>query len=194
MEEKPVVLSVLGYGCHLTPEMEGYLLHAAGILTLLVLEEYKNINLILSGGFTNQKTKPGQSEAWMMLKFFHNFFQVHNNRFSGVGISIRIDDNARTTSENIQGIAKILKSADINPMKIIILCEVSRKNKVEFFVKKFLNFDSCIEVKAHYFPHNMNIIKQTSQYFATLLSKAAFYLPILQKAEIYLKKRKMARS
>jgi hypothetical protein len=180
MKERVIVLAVLGYGCHLTEALKQYLLEVTYFLRWQDMGQNTRIIIITSGGFTNHSSAPNVSEAKMMADFLkeHTFCEILTDR------------KARTTRENIYGVSEVLKRNDLNPDKVFIFCDKLREIKVSFFAKRVLK--TPFEVITHDFHKGWK--SWVKQAVATPLTLVGFYLPILHKIEILLRKRKMVRN
>ncbi len=179
MKENLIVLAVLGHECHLTEALKKYLLEVAFFVRWS--NQNSKIVIITSGGFTNHTSAPSISEAKMMADFLKDY----------VFCEILLDKSARTTREKMSGIHRIIKTEKLNPDEIFIFCDRLRKVKVNFFAKR--EFEGIpFSIITHDFQKGWK--SWLKQIAATPLTLAGFYLPVLHKMEILLRKRKMIKS
>jgi hypothetical protein len=115
---RKILVVVMGYGCEFNENMRLYLNTVADFL----VENHEVCGVILTGGFTNRKSCPGISEAGMMET---------NLRLMGVEQIIFLDEKARTTMENINGVKRFILEEDLDEEEILIFCDSSRSLKIK---------------------------------------------------------------
>jgi len=163
------VVAVLGYGCHLTPEVRDYLDRVVAFVKGRI-----NCVIILTGGFTDKRNAPGISEARMMELYLKE---------RGVTQEIILDETARTTNENITAINRIMhergyaQCADVD-----IFCDWAHQFKVKFAAGRTSSIPTC-----HYLTHSVTkgfarVGKQLI--IATLLCWIANRIPFFQRLEV----------
>lgn len=118
------VAIVMGYGCHLTDGLIAYLDVAVNFA------KYNQLAAIIcSGGFTNQRSAPGVSEASVLAGYL---------RQSGVFQPIYLDESARTTAENLHGARAVMKEKRLRPKSLVIFCDAARAMKVRILARAIL--------------------------------------------------------
>src|SRR5262245_40070819 len=116
------IFVVLGYGCHLTERVRGYLAHAAARI------EGQGL-VITSGGRTALVSAPGVSEAELMAKHL---------RTLGVALPIEFEETARTTVENLRNVARLIEKRGFAPSSLVIFCDRARQRKIDGLARYFL--------------------------------------------------------
>ncbi len=109
-----MIYLVMGYGCHLTKKITQYL--------DCVLENLNNGDVVItSGGFTQQKSAPGLSEALVMEKYL--------KEKCSKDITFLKEEGSITTYQNLQNSKCIILT--IKPKaEIVIVCDFSRSIKI----------------------------------------------------------------
>jgi len=161
------LLIVLGYGCYLNEGMRGYL-----NTVIKFVNTNEVVSIITTGGFTNPKGAPGVSEAGMMAEYLS---KNHST-------PIILEEFARTTTENLKGVKKILeKNPELTRLRVVIFCDSCRSLKVKIITHHILRLwpkiISCDLTK--------KISKKMKQLLiATPLDVIALWIPFLEKMEI----------
>ncbi|OQX71552.1 hypothetical protein B6D52_00990 [Candidatus Parcubacteria bacterium 4484_255] len=164
---KDILLVVLGYGCYLNAGMREYL---NSVIDFVNVNEVTRI--ITTGGFTNPNGAPGVSEAGMMAKYLSK----------NISTPIILEENARTTTENLKGVKSILQqNPELTHCNIVIFCDSCRSLKVKIIARSILKLwprvIACDLTK--------RISKKMKQLFvATPLDVVALWVPFLEKMEI----------
>lgn len=163
---------VCGYGCHLNDSIKRY-------LNDVVSWCYQNPDaiIILSGGFTNQKTMPGVSEAGMMQNYLRKRLVV--NQFI-------LDEKAVLSIDNVRNTAHMLKGIDRD---LTIFCDSIRAVKVWVMGLVYLDRFTLI---AHNFHRSTK--EKFTQVVRTIIELTFMLLPPLEwwarKKRITLNKRR----
>ncbi|MCX6778910.1 MAG: YdcF family protein, partial [Candidatus Magasanikbacteria bacterium] len=120
------IVAVMGYGCHLTPVLKEY-------LDLVVSYAKSNPHSIIfcTGGFTNQKTAPGVSEAGLMAEYL---------RQQGVNNYIIKEDTAKTTTENLRNLRQYAALRIDSLERVVIFCDSCRSLKIRLIFHHFFGF------------------------------------------------------
>ena len=123
---KDILLIVLGYGCYLNTGMREYL---NAVIKFVNTNEITKI--ITTGGFTNPNGAPGVSEAGMMAKYLSK----------NISTPIILEENARTTTENLKGIKSVLQqNPELTHCNLVIFCDSCRSIKVKIITHHILKF------------------------------------------------------
>jgi len=124
-----LLVVVLGYGCHLNESMVAYLDHVISF----VLAHEKVRAVIVTGGYTNEKSAPGVSEAGMMADYLKE---------QGIKVPIILDETATTTKENLQGIVRIVheRVLEVDREQVVIFCDEARSFKVKVLGRLILGY------------------------------------------------------
>jgi len=126
----PKAFVVLGYGCHLTLPVRRFLDAVADDILAATGGRSESGDpplLITSGGFTNQRTAPGISEA---RRFAEALFD------RGVGLPVVLDEAARTTLENLRGVGAILEMRGIAGRDVVVCCDAIRQDKIRYVARR----------------------------------------------------------
>ena len=176
MYKNTIVVIVMGYGCHLTPAMRGYL---DSVIAFKPPQEIKAI--ITTGGYTNRRSAPKVSEAGMMA----TYLQEH-----GVTTPLFIVDTTTTTNENLKAVDEIMIKHSFESCRIVIFCDRSRSVKVQVLGK--LIFGDWPDIK----PYNLTtkLTSRLKQLIVTPLDIMATRIPILRALEHWHRERIMDRS
>jgi len=159
---------VLGYGCHLHEEMKNYL--------RLVADWLRNRNdvvVITTGGFTNPVSAPGVSEAMMMAEYLLKI---------ELDAPIIVEEQARTTKENLLNVRRILYEQNLQPKSITIFGDGIRGFKVRVLAKaifkvrpiKFIGYDLTKRWKS----------KVKQMLIGTPVEILGYYLSFIEKAKL----------
>jgi len=128
VNNKKIIVVILGYGCHLTDNLKNYLDKAIKFIK----KDKNSIHLVIcSGGFTNQKTAPGVSEAMLMAKYLLDHYVRTPLAFDSLPIS---------TNENVKNIKKFLTKNSPDQYQITIFCDSSHSLKVKLASLFILGF------------------------------------------------------
>lgn len=180
---KPVLLVVLGYGCHLTTEIQDVLNKVA----LLANKSSMNVKEIFAtGGYTNHKSAPGVSEARIIKEFLSK----------QVTIPIEIEESAITSEDNIKAVKSFIEkgtlgSKSLEDINLIIFCDKLHRNKISNMMKEIFHKDAEFAILG------LRIIEPTLknrliQFVARYLDVWAMGIPWLKKKQLERKKRIMA--
>lgn len=169
MEVKELIV-VLGYGCHLHQRMRNYLRLVANYAM-----SKDDVIIITTGGFTNPVSAPGMSEARIIGEYLIKL---------GVETTILLEEEARTTKENLMNVRSLLSKLNLSPQSITIFGDKIRGFKVKFLARKifkrelkFIGYDLTQDWKA----------KARQILIGTPVEIFGYYLPFIEK--IKLKKR-----
>lgn len=124
---------VLGYGCHLTERVRGYLAHAAARI------EGDGL-VITTGGRTAEVSAPGVSEAALMADHLVSL---------GVSLPIEREERARTTVENLRNVARMIESRGLSAGSVVIFCDRARQRKIAGLARYFLGRRVAFSISAY---------------------------------------------
>lgn len=166
-----MIYLVLGYGCHLNLDTRFYLETVSDHII-------KESPTIVSGGFTNQKSAPGKSEAGIMKQFFQG------NGFS----DLVVEESSITTLENLENCKKIIVGSDkYRGKKIIIFCDSCRALKVWLMSLFIFGIPTpriiTVDVTRNWFK------KMKQIFIATPLDLLAMAIPFVRKLQRQRKER-----
>ena len=119
--------AVLGYGCQRSPALLGYLDAVAADLQRAPRDE--RALLWTSGGFTQQQSAPGLSEARLL---------ADELGARGVDFEVELDEAARTTLENLRGLAAAAQTHGLSAAQIVICCDSTRRAKIRWVARRLL--------------------------------------------------------
>ncbi len=132
-EEKTHVLVVCGYSCHLednNPHVQGYREYLNRVFRFIQDHHTHMSVVIFCGGFTQQKTAPGVSEAGLMCEY------TQANHFMS---KVVIENESFTTFANIKNSAHIiLNKLAMASCRITIFCEATRSANVMMCARHFM--------------------------------------------------------
>lgn len=135
---------VCGYGCNLDSPLKPYLERVIDFVEYNEVSKEPVTNVVLCGGFTQQKTFPGKSEARVMYDY------LQSNTLSRLDfpsrIQFQLEENSYTTHDNILMAANKIGGfkkdwrTDLVPeqFKITIFCEAQRALKVILLSRRFM--------------------------------------------------------
>jgi uncharacterized SAM-binding protein YcdF (DUF218 family) len=115
------VVVIMGYGCHLTAVVRAYLDKAVKAIAADDI-------VIATGGFTNAISAPGVSEAMVIADYLVG---------QGLRNQIITEETARTTNENLQQTARLLKKLGWRG-RITICCDYYMQIKVRILERFIL--------------------------------------------------------
>ena len=124
-----------GYGCHLLPELRGYLDR---------IVDFANKNepdcFLFCGGFTQRKSAPGVSEAALMRGYVIP-------RLMYVPARVLLEEDSYTTQDNGEKMAKTIHAECLmdKKTKLTVCCEAIRALKVDYAVRHYLGRRADIE-------------------------------------------------
>jgi hypothetical protein len=137
------VVIINGYGCHLDTPLKLYLDRVVQFLNSIPREVV--LQLLFSGGPTQQKSAPGITEARLMRAYIYKHYHPERDRMGFVSYE---EDTAFTTHDNISKAAEWLRylipDYDIatghkfESTKITIFCEATRSATVAMLAGHFL--------------------------------------------------------
>ena len=170
MEKQGTLAVVLGYGCHLTEPIKRYL------ETVVAYESaYEFEAAIVTGGFTQPKSAPGISEAAMMAGYLESF---------GLKAPLILEERARTTTENLRGVLRVMQEYGLKPERIMIFCDSCRALKVRLLARLILGVRPMV-VK---YDLTKRFWLKTKQYLiATPVDLLGFFIPALEGLELRLR-------
>lgn len=178
MVEKEILVVVLGYGCHLTKPLKGYLDYVFEFIFLNFVSV-----IILTGGYTNRKSAPGVSEARMMSSHLRGRRNIYVRTY--------LDEESVTTKENLQNVARIIKEKHFELMRIVIFCDRARSLKVKILSKLILGY--VPEIKTYEL--SKGFVEKVKQIFiATPLDVLASQFTFFEKMKLRRKERIMNNS
>jgi len=125
LDQPDTLFVVLGYQCHLTSTVRRYLDAAAEEIMRV---DDQRVTVITSGGFTNQRSAPGVSEARLIADYL---------RVRGVTADVILDETPRTTVENIRGLARIFSARGLAPKRVVIIGDQIRRQKIAMLARYF---------------------------------------------------------
>lgn len=155
---------ILGYGCNLTDKIKKYLNHVC-----LYVRRYDNV--IVSGGYTSNKTAPDISEAMMMEEYLRKYFFLKN---------IIKEDGSITTLDNLINSKKIISERS-EMSQVIIFYSSSRLLKV-WMMSLFIFGIPMPKIISYDFGESwFEKMKQT--FIATPLDLLAMVIPFFRKLQ-----------
>ena len=169
------VLVVLGYGCHLSVRMQNYL-----DTVLAYARKHKPIAVITTGGFTNQKSAPGVSEATMMKRYLE-----HN----GLEAPVYTDETACSTVENLRNSAGLLLQHGLHQHPVVVFCNRAHAAKVAGLAWLYLT--RMPTIKTYALSRDMKTYLD-QLFVATPLTLLATQVEWLERREMRRKERMMA--
>lgn len=194
MEEKKLhVVVVCGYGCNIDSPLQRYLTRV-----LEYLYSYEPQAVIYSGGYTQQKSFHGLSEAGVMADYVEQmvFFPWNHEE--------HLETEAYTTYDNIElAAAKIRRWRDGNfgvtnhrpyvKFRITIFCEAQRALKVILLSRYFMSglVDDIDDIQIE--TYNWERADPMRELKTTFLTWLAIKFPSLARAESE-KKRKLSQN
>lgn len=170
--KEPCVVAVLGYGCHLTPEMARYL-----DKVVLFIQRNPVYMIIVSGGFTNPKTAPGVSEAGMLARELRIRLQARKTEYT----MIIKDEKPIDTKGNLRGIKQICEECRIKDVPLVIFCDSGHAPKVRLF-SLFLH-RSWPTIKTHSLTNGM-LAKAKHIFIVTPLEMGALIIPYMERRRV----------
>lgn len=164
--EKDEIVLVCGYGCHLTSKLRGYLEHVARYL-----EGRSSVaNVVLSGGYTQEISAPGISEADLMSGFL---------RRANISHPLVKEEAAVTTVENLRATQRLLgeELGFWDHFTLTIFCDSMRAFKVRYLARRIFR-----GIPLHIVPHDFrrSLLEKGKQYLlATPLEIFGFHFPAI---------------
>lgn len=160
------IVVVFGYGCHLVPELKGYLDRVVRFVN-----ERKPDYLFLCGGPTQRKSAPGVSEAGLMRSYLIprlNYIP---------GLMFLWEENSYTTPDNAEKTAWRIKEERLmdGQTELTVFCEATRALKVDLLVRHFLGRRANIETAS------WELMSPEKQIIGTLYDWAAIRFPPLAR-------------
>lgn len=131
-QDKKIVLVVCGYGCHLDTPLKLYL----DRVVRFIKENKQPIQMVIfCGGFTQQKSAPGVSEAMLMREYIYsNLEEIRPPAFW-----IYCEDRSYTSFQNIERAAEIIRTERLyNDCRIVIFCEATRSANIIMLARHFM--------------------------------------------------------
>ena len=133
------VVIVNGYGCHLDTPLKPYLDRVVRFINDIPSDV--SLQVIFSGGLTQQMTAPGITEANLMAEYVH----MHPDR-RRMGYLCFKEKSAFTTYGNISGATELVykwrantaNGVPFKSTKITIFCEATRAAHVVMLARHFL--------------------------------------------------------
>lgn len=166
------VAVVLGYGCHLTESIKRYLERVAAYESA-----YKFSVIITTGGFTEKKSAPGISEAWLMANYLKAF---------GVSAPVILEERARTTTENLRNVARLIRERGLEGKPIMIFADSCRALKVRLLARLIIGVWPMIR---KYDLSRRFTAKLRQWFLATPFDLLGFFIPALERVELRLRAR-----
>jgi hypothetical protein len=120
---------VLGYGNDLDSPLRPYLDGVAEFI-----EDNFVSQAIFSGGESQRKSHPGQTEARTMWNYVASRLTCPGD------VNVNLDHRPLTTFENIRNAARIIQGQQLEPDNIFIFCEATRALKVAILTRWFFGF------------------------------------------------------
>jgi hypothetical protein len=168
-----MIYLVMGYGCHLTKKIIQYLDFVLGKLQ-------DGDIVITSGGFTQQKSAPGISEAGVMRRY------LKEKCFKD--ITFLKEENSITTYQNLKNCLNIISKLK-HDMEIIIVCDSSRLIKI-WIMSLFIFKNQMPKIITQDLSNNL-FEKIMQIFIATPLDLMAEVFPFLKKMKEERKRRLM---
>lgn len=173
-EDKRHILVVCGYGCHLDTPLRPYLDRV-----FRFIQTYHPNTVIFCGGFTQNKTAPGVSEAGLMREY------TRADQFPEFMLKSFTEDESYTTFDNIKNASEIIRhKLCIADGRITIFCEATRSPHVIRIARHFMSdlVDSIddITVETSSWERDVNLLNLAWKY---ILAELAIRYPWLGIAE-----------
>lgn len=151
------IVIVCGYGCHLVPELQDYLLRVVRFCN-----ENQPDCLIFCGGFTQQKSAPNTTEAEVM-KWYVIQRLKYEPKF------VYMEENSYTTLDNIENAAKSMREDGLlaEETLLTVFCEATRALKIDLLVRHFIGRRANIETAS------WDLMSPAKQIVSTLYEWAA---------------------
>lgn len=181
MSRKPCIVAVLGYGCHISPEIAQYLEKVAAFT-----EKNPVHRIITSGGFTNPTTKPGVSEAHMLAYELELLLRDREIR-----CRIVEDEEPIDTRGNLRGIERIRNGEQLEHLPLVIFCDGVHAPKIRLF-SLFLH-RSWPRIKTHSLTRGL-VPKLKHLFLVTALEMGALAIPYMERRRIERRQRIIANS
>lgn len=176
-DTKGALVVVLGYGCHLTETMKGYL-----DSVVRCVETNEVAAVIATGGYTNRKSAPGISEARMMADYLKE---------RGVAVPVLLEETAITTNENLRSVVRIASEQQLTGIQVVIFCDSARSLKVWILARLILGH--WPEIRSYELTKGL-ATKTKQLLVATPLDVLASQFPFFEKMELRRKERIMNKS
>lgn len=159
------IVIVCGYGCHLVPELQGYLDRVARFCN-----EQQPDCLILCGGFTQRKSAPGRSEARVMKEYIIPALKYAPKL-------VYTEEDSYTTPDNIENSAKSMRNDGLleDSTTLTVFCEATRALKTDLLVRHFIGRRATIETAS------WELMSPAKQIVSTLYDWAAITFPPLAR-------------
>jgi len=164
-------INVLGYGCQIDA-LKGYLDKIARFI-----KDNKIRLVILHGAPTCKRSKPGISEAKLMSDYLAS---------KGVSADMILDENSRTTKENILAAKELFQNNKINPKNALFFCDACHNTKVRLI--SYLILGIWPRTVTYYVTKN-SLAKAKQVFLATPLNVLAARIYLLEKRKLWRKKR-----
>lgn len=161
------IVIVCGYGCHLVPELKMYLDRV-----IRFCNQEKPDCLILCGGFSQQFSAPGASEARVMWDYVLPQLKDLPGR-------IHLEEQSYTTPDNIMFATAYMRSLGLlrkdtrEDMQLTVFCEATRALKTDLLVRHFMGVRATIETAS------WELMSPQKQIISTLYDWAAIKFPPL---------------
>jgi hypothetical protein len=171
------IVIVCGYGCHLVPELQGYLDRIVQFCN-----EQQSDCLILCGGFTQRKSAPGMSEARLMKEYILPRLKYSPSL-------VFLEENSYITPDNIKNAAETIRTKDLLNIdlttKLTVFCEATRALKVDDAIRYCIGRRATIETAS------WELMSPTKQIISTLYDWATIRFPPLA---CYLRNQRLKRA
>lgn len=164
MENRRRVAIVLGYGCHLTDPIKRYLEKVAAYDSAIPF-----YLIITTGGFTQEKSAPGVSEARMMADYLESF---------GVSTPVILEEEALTTLENLRFVYELVRANGLENKKLVIFCDSARAFKIKLLAR--LIFGKWPRIASYDFSKSVRP-KLKQLFINTPIELLAFFVPPLER-------------
>lgn len=129
-QEKRHIIAVCGYGCHLDTPLRPYLDKVAAFIN-----QRDPDAVIFCGGYTQQKSAPGVSEAGLMSSYLDHDQKIN----PGKKAEFFQEGSSYTTLYNIEGASEIIRrQLCIADGRITIFCEATRAPNVVMLARHFM--------------------------------------------------------
>ena len=159
------IVIVCGYGCHLVPELQGYLDRVVRFCN-----EQQPDCLILCGGFTQRKSAPHRSEAGVMKEYIIPALKY-------VPKLVYAEENSYTMPDNIENATKRMRNDGFleDSTTLTVFCEATRALKTDLLVRHFIRRRATIETAS------WELMSPAKQIVSTLYDGAAIKPPPLAR-------------
>ena len=175
---------ICGYGNDLDSPLKPYLDGAVEFI-----EDNFVSHVIFSGGESQRKSHPGQSEARTMRDYVRTRLTCPDD------LTHVLDERPLTTFENIRNAARIMRGLQLEADNIVIFCEATRALKVAILARRFFGFRvthdgrNAIQIRTS----SWELMHPLKELLGTLKDTACLFVPGLWRYFHWQRERRAAR-